>query len=166
MKNTTTKSLLALTTLSLVIISSCGKKVDNPTVQNKEAIMKMEVICKGDIQSQVAVLTFLAVNAAGELISIANDTTGKITAGPFLQNSDFASRNLITFHSTMKVSSVSVMLAISPKVYATTQDENFSMTIKIYFDGNLRDNQTFSYDQLSGGDFTTPKDCDYKVNVN
>ncbi len=166
MKNTTTKSLLALITLSLLIISSCGKKGDNPTVQNKEAIMKMEVICKGDIQSQVAVLTFLAVNAAGELISIANDTTGTITAGPFLQNSDFALHNLITFHSTMKVSSVSVMLAISPKVYATTQDENFSMTIKIYFDGNLKDNQTFSYDQLSGGDFTTPKDFDYKVNVN
>jgi len=166
MKNTTTKSLLALITLSLLIISSCGKKGDNPTVQNKEAIMKMEVICKGDIQSQVAVLTFLAVNASGELISIANDTTGTITAGPFLQNADFAPHNLITFHSTMKVSSVSVMLAISPKVYATTQDENFSMTIKIYFDGNLRDNQTFSYDQLSGGVFTTPKDFDYKVNVN
>jgi len=166
MKNTTTKSILALITLTLLIISSCGKKGDNPTVQNKEAIMKMEIICKGDIQSQVAVLTFLAVNASGELISIANDTTGTITAGPFLQNSDFALHNLITFHSTMKVSSVSVMLAISPKVYATTQDENFSMTIKIYFDGNLRDNQTFSYDQLSGGVFTTPKDFDYKVNVN
>jgi len=152
--------------MSLLIISSCGKKGDNPTVQNKEAIMKMEVICKGDIQSQVAVLTFLAVNASGELISIANDTTGTITAGPFLQNSDFALHNLITFHSTMKVSFVSVMLAISPKVYATTQDENFSMTIKIYFNGNLKDNQTFSYDQLSGGDFTTPKDFDYKVNVN
>ena len=166
MKNTTTKSILALITLTLLIISSCGKKGDNPTVQNKEAIMKMEVICKGDIQSQVAVLTFLAVNASGELISIANDTTGTITAGPFLQNSDFALHNLITFHSTMKVSFVSVMLAISPKVYATTQDENFSMTIKIYFNGNLKDNQTFSYDQLSGGDFTTPKDFDYKVNVN
>src|SRR5665213_1371415 len=148
MKNTTTKSLLALITLSLLIISSCGKKDDKPSSQNKEATMKMEVTCKGDIQSQVAVLTFLAVNATGELIGIANDTTGIITSGPFLQNSDFAAHTLISFRSTTKVSSVSVMLAISPKVYATSLDENFSMTIKIYFDGNLKDNQTFSYDQL------------------
>ncbi|HUZ59457.1 MAG TPA: hypothetical protein VMU83_11815 [Hanamia sp.] len=126
----------------------------------------MEVSCKGDIQSQVAVLTFLAVNASGELISIVNDTTGIITAGPFLQNSDFADHNLISFRSTTKVNSVSIMLAISPKVYATTQDQNFSMTIKIYFDGILKDNQTFSYDQLSGGTYTTPKDFDYKVPVN
>jgi len=166
MKNTTTKSLLALITLSLLIISSCGKKDDKPSSQNKEATMKMEVTYKGDIQSQVAVLIFLAVNATGELIGIANDTTGIITSGPFLQNSDFADHNQISFRSTTKVSSVSVMLAISPKVYATSLDENFSMTIKIYFDGNLKDNQTFSYDQLSGGTYTTPKDFDYKVTVN
>jgi len=166
MKNTTTKSLLTFFTMSLLIISSCGKKEDKPSLQNNEAMMKMEVSCKGDIQSQVAVLTFLAVNDAGELISIANDTTGIITAGLFLQNSDFADHNLFSFHSTMKVSSVNVMLAISPKVYVTTQDQNFSMTIKIYFDGDLKDNQIFSYDQLSGGAYTTPKDFDYKVNVN
>ena len=58
------------------------------------------------------------------------------------------------------------MLAISPKVYATSQDQNFSMTIKIYFDGKLKDNQTFSYDQVSDGTSTTPKDFDYKVAVN
>jgi len=166
MKNTTTKFLLELITLSLLIISSCGKKDDKPSSQNNEATMKMEVSCKGDIESQVAVLTFLAVNASGELISIVNDTTGIITAGPFLQNSDFADHNLISFRSTTKVSSVSVMLAISPKVYATTQDQNFSMNIKIYFDGILKDNQTFSYDQLSGGTYTTPKDFDYKITVN
>jgi len=166
MNNTTTKSLLVLITLSLVIISSCGKKDDKPSINNNEALMNMEVSCKGDLQSQVAVLTFLAVNASGELISILNDTTGIITAGPFLQNSDFANHNLMTFHSTMKVSSVSIMIAISPKAYATSQDQDFSMTIKIYFDGNLRDNQTFSYDQLSGGTYTTPKDFDYKVTVN
>lgn len=166
MKNTTTKSLLALITLSLVIISSCGKKDDKPSPQNNEATMKMEVSCNGDIQSQVAVLTFLAVNASGELISIVNDSTGIITAGPFLQNSDFANHTLIPFHTTTKVNSVSVMLAISPKVYVTTQDQNFSMTIKIYFDGILKDNQTFSYGQLSGGTSTTPKDFDYKVTVN
>jgi|GEM_PF-5977811 len=166
MKNTTTKFLLELITLSLLIISSCGKKDDKPSSQNNEATMKMEVSCKGDIESQVAVLTFLAVNASGELISTVNDTTGIITAGPFLQNSDFADHNLISFRSTTKVSSVSVMLAISPKVYATTQDQNFSMNIKIYFDGILKDNQTFSYDQLSGGTYTTPKDFDYKITVN
>jgi len=166
MKNTTTKSLLALITLSLLIISSCGKKDDKPSINNNEALMNMEVTCIGDIESQVAVLTFLAVNASGELISIVNDSTGIITAGPFLQNSDLADHNLISFRSTTKVSSVSVILAISPKVYITTQDQNFSMTIKIYFDGILKDNQTFSYDQLSGGTYTTPKDFDYKVTVN
>ena len=166
MNNTTTKSLLALFTLSLIIISSCEKKDDKPSINNNEALMNMEVSCKGDIQSQVAVLTFLAVNASGELISILNDTTGIINVGPFLQNSDFANHNLMTFRSTMKVSSVSVMLAISPKAYATSQDQDFSMTIKIYFDDKLKDNQTFSYDQLSGATYTTPKDFDYKVTVN
>jgi len=166
MKNTTTKLLLTLITLSLLIISSCGKKDDKPSINNNEALMNMEVTCKGDIRSQVAVLTFFAANASGELISIANDTTGIITAGPFLQNSDFADHTLISFRSTTKVNSVSIMLAISPKVYATSQDQDFSMTIKIYFDGILKDNQTFSYDQLSGGTYTTPKDFDYKVTFN
>jgi hypothetical protein len=166
MKNVTSKSALALIILSLTIFSSCGKKDDHPSLQNKQAIMRMEVTVNGDIQSQVAILTFLTVNSEGDLITIINDTTGVITAGPFLQNSDFSDHKLISFHSVKKVSSVSVMLAISPKVYATSPDQNFSMIIKIYFDGKLKDNQTFSYDQLSGGAFTTPKDFDYKVAVN
>ena len=166
MKTITRKSATALITLYLIIISSCGKKQDNPGIPNKEAIMKMEVTCNGDIQSQVAVLTFLATNTNSDLISIVNDTTGSITAAPFLQNSDFSSHQLISFHSATKVSSVSVMLAISPKVYATSPVQNFSMTIKIYFDEKLKDNQTFSYDQLFDGTFTTPEDFDYKVAVN
>lgn len=165
MKNVTSKSAIAMIILSLTIFSSCGKKDNNP-VQNNQAIMKMEVSCNGDLQSQVAVLTFLTVNTEGDLITIINDTTGVITAGPFLQNLDFSDHKLISFHSSTKVSSVSVMLAISPKVYATSRDQNFSMTIKIYFDGKLKDNQIFSYDQLSGGTYTTPKDFDYKVTVN
>ena len=128
--------------------------------------MKMDVTCNGDIQSQVAVLTFLAVDAKSDIISIVNDSTGVSTAGPFLQNSDFPTSKRLSFHSAAKVSSVSIMLAVSPKIYVTTQDQNFSMTIKLYFDGKLKDNQTFSYDQLSGGASTTPKDFDYKVTVN
>ena len=89
-----------------------------------------------------------------------------VSAGPFFQNSDFPASKQISFHSVAKVASVSVMLSIAPKVYATTPDQDFTMTIKIYFDDKLKDNQTFSYDQVSGGNFTTPKDFNYKVTVN
>jgi len=163
MKNRTIKSVLVLAAFALLIISSCGKKDHNPTVLNREATMRIEVSWNGDIQSQVAVLTFLAVNTQSDLINIVNDTTGVISAGPFLQNADFSAHKFMTFHSEMKVNSVSVMLAISPKVYTTSQDQNLLITIKIYFDGKLKDNQTFSYEELGGGTMTTPKDFNYKV---
>lgn len=165
MKNRFTKSVWTFVAFALLILSSCGKKDNNPTVQNKEATMRMEVSWNGDIQSQVAVLTFLAVNTQSDLINIVNDTTGVISAGPFLQNADFSAHKVISFHSLTKVSSVSIMLAISPKVYGTSQDQSLLITIKIYFDGKLKDNQTFSYDELGGGTFTTPKDFNYKVVV-
>jgi len=149
--------------LSVLVFSSCNKKSDTPSVQNNQAIMKMEVSCSGDIGSQVAVLSFLAVDANGGLVNIANDSTGTISAGPFFQNSDFPPSKQISFHSVAKVSSVSVMLSIAPKIYATTPDQDFTMTIKIYFDNTLKNNQTFSYDQLSGGNLTTPRDFNYKV---
>jgi hypothetical protein len=151
--------------LSFLAFSSCSKKSDTPSVQNNQAIMKMEVSCSGDLGSQVAVLTFLAVDNTGGLINIVNDSTGAVSAGPFFQNSDFPPSKQISFHSVSKVASVSVMLSIAPKIYATTPDQDFTMTIKIYFDDTLKDNQTFYYDQLSGGNFTTPKDFDYKVTV-
>ena len=149
--------------VSFLAFSSCNKKSDTPSVQNNQAIMKMEVSCSGDLSSQVAVLTFLAVDNTGGLISIANDSTGVVSAGPFFQNSDFPASKQISFHSVSKVASVSVMLSIAPKIYATTPDQDFTMTIKIYFDDTLKDNQTFSYEQVSGGNFTTPKDFNYKV---
>jgi hypothetical protein len=166
MKNITTKSALKLIAMSLIIFSSCGKKQDSAGTGKNGAIMKVYVTCNGDIQSQVAVLTFLAVDTNGDLISIVNDSTGVSNAGPFVQNSDFPASKQLSFHSAAKVSSVSVKLAVSPKVYLTAQDQDFSMTVKIYFDGKLKDNQTFSYDQLSEGAFTAPKDFDYKVTVN
>ncbi len=149
--------------VSFLVFSSCNKKSDTPSVQNNQAIMKVEISCSGDIGSQVAVLTFLAVDNNGGLVNIANDSTGAISAGPFFQNSDFPPSKQISFHSVSKVASVSVMLSIAPKIYATTPDQDFTMTIKIYFDNSLKDNQTFSYDQLSGGNITTPKDFNYKV---
>ena len=149
--------------VSFLVFSSCNKKSDTPSVQNDQAIMKMEVSCNGDIGSQVAVLSFLAVDANSGLVNIANDSTGNISAGPFFQNSDFPPSKQISFHSVSKVNSLSVMLSIAPKIYATTPDQGFIMTIKIYFDNTLKDNQTFSYNQLSGGNFTTPRDFNYKV---
>ncbi|MDQ2719399.1 MAG: hypothetical protein M3Z26_06500 [Bacteroidota bacterium] len=159
-------TILALITFTLLILSSCGKKADGISKDNNQAIMKMEVTCNGDIQSQVAVLTFLTVNANNSLVNIITENTGNSSAGPFLQNADFSATNTISFHSADKVSSVSIMLALSPKNYATTPDKNFSMTIKIFFDGKLKVNQTFSFDKVSDGNNQTPKDFDYKVTVN
>ena len=127
--------------------------------------MKMEVSYAGDLQSQVAVLTFLAVNGENSLINIVNEKTGNASAGPFLQNEDFDTSKMISFHTVDKVSSASIMLSLSPKVYVTTPENNLSITIKIYFDGKLADNQTFSYDQVSDGTSHTPKDFDYKISV-
>lgn len=160
------RTVLIFSMLTVLIISSCGKKDDRSSLQSKQAIMIMEVKVKGDLQSQVAALTFNTVNAKSELVNIVNDSTGVITAGPFLQNSDFSDHHLITFHSVEKVNSVNVMLAISPKVYATSEDQNLVIAIRIYFDGKLKDDQTFSYSQVSGGVYTTPKDFNYKVMVN
>ena len=42
----------------------------------------------------------------------------------------------------------------------TTPDNNQSITIEIYFDEKLADNQTFSYDQVSDGTFYMSKDFD------
>ena len=47
----------------------------------------------------------------------------------------------------------------------TTPNNNLIITIKIYFDGILADNQTFSHDQVSDGTSHTPKDFDYKISV-
>lgn len=152
-------------TFVIFIFSSCSKHRDQPEA-NKLAIMKMEVSYSGDIQSQVAVLTFLAVNANNtNAIDIVYENTGAVSAGPFLQNADLISDTVTSFHSVEKVSYVSVMLALSPKVYETTLGNNLSITIKIYFDGKLTDNQTLSYDQVSDGTSSTPKDFDYKVTV-
>ena len=149
----------------IFFFSSCSKHGDQPDA-NKLAIMKMEVSYSGDIQSQVAVLTFLAVNANNtNAIDIVNENTGAVSAGPFLQNADLISDTVTSFHSVEKVSYVSVMLALSPKVYETTLENNLSITIKIYFDGKLTDNQTLSYDQVSDGTSSTPKDFDFKVTV-
>ena len=155
---------IAIITLAIFIFSSCSKHKDQPNV-TKQAIMKMEVSYTGDLQSQVAVLTFLAVNSENSLINIVNENTGNSSAGPFLQNADFSSNNNISFHTVDKISSVSIMLSLSPKVYTTTLENNLSITIKIYFDGKLADNQTFSYDQVSDGTSNTPKDFDYKISV-
>jgi hypothetical protein len=127
--------------------------------------MKMEVSYTGDLQSQVAVLTFLAVNAENSLINMVNENTGNSSAGPLLQNNDFFLNNKIIFHSVDKIASTNIMLSISPKVYETTPENNLSIGIKIYFDGKLTYNQTFSYDQLSDGTSHAPKDFDYKVSV-
>jgi hypothetical protein len=152
-------------TFAIFFFSSCSKHRDQPEA-NKLAIMKMEVSYSGDIQSQVAVLTFLAVNANNtNAIDIVNENTGAVSAGPFLQNADLISDTLNSFHSVEKVSYVSVMLALSPKVYETTLENNLSITIKIYFDGKLTDNQTLSYNQVSDGTSSIPKDFDFKVTV-
>ena len=129
--------------------------------------MKMEVSYTGDIQSQVAVLTFLAVDANNNnAVNIVNDRTGAVSAGPFVQNDDLSANAPIIFHSAEKVSYVDIMLALSPKVYVTTPGNNFTITIKIYFDGKLADNQTFSYDKVADGASPEPKDFDYKTEVN
>jgi hypothetical protein len=152
-------------TFAIFFFSSCSKHGDQPEA-NKLAIMKMEVSYSGDIQSQVVVLTFLALNANNtNAINIVNENTGAVSAGPFLQNADLSSDTVTVFHSAEKVSYVSIMLALSPKVYVTTPENNLAILIKIYFDGNLADSQTFSYDQISDGTSSTPKDFDYKVTV-
>ena len=127
MNNITAKTVFFFIA-SVLAFSSCNKKSDTPSLQNNQAIMKMEVSCSGDIASQVAVLSFLAVDANGGLVNIANDSTGAISAGPFFQNSDFPPSKQISFHSASKAASVSVMLSIAPKIYATTPDQGFIMT--------------------------------------
>ena len=163
-KNKTMKTKfqpIVIITLAIFIFSSCSKKKDQSNI-TKQAIMKMEVSYAGDLQSQVAVLTFLVVNSENSLVNIVNENTENASAGPFIQNEDFDSK-MISFHSVDKVSSASIMLSLSPKVYETTPENNLSITIKIYFDGKLADNQTFSYDQVSDGTSSKPKDFDYKV---
>ena len=155
--------IIAFIGFAILFFSSCSKQTKQP--EAKQAIMKMEVSCSGDIKSQVAVLTFLAVNSGNGLINILNENTGIASAGPFIQNGDFDSSKLISFRSVDKVSSASLTLAISPKVYETTPDNGLSITIKIYFDEKLADNQTFSFDQVSDGISHTPKDFDYTVTV-
>jgi hypothetical protein len=155
---------IAFITLAIFSFSSCSKHGDQPA--NKLAIMKMEVSYSGDIQSQVAVLTFLVVNANNtNAINIVNENTGAVSAGPFLQNSDLTSNTVTVFHSAGKVSYVSIMLALSPKVYVTTPQNNLAIIIKIYFDGNLADSQKFSYDKVTDGTFLVPKDYKYKIEV-
>jgi hypothetical protein len=127
--------------------------------------MKMEVSYTGDLQSQVAVLTFLAVNAENSLINMVNENTGNSSAGPLLQNNDFFLNNKIIFHSVDKIASTNIMLSISPKVYETTPENNLNITIKIYFDGKLTDSQTVSYVQVFNGTSHTPKDFDYRIAV-
>ena len=155
---------IIIITLAIFIFSSCSKKKDQPIV-TKQAIMKMEVSYLGDLQSQVAVLSFLAVNAENSLINIVNENTGNASAGPFIQNEDFTASKMISFHTVDKISSASIILSLSPKVYETTLENNLIITIKIYFDGKLADSQTFSYDQVSDGISHTPKDFDYTVTV-
>ena len=155
--------IIGFITVAILFFSSCSKQKKQP--ETKQAILKMEVSYSGDILSQVAVLTFLAVNSGNGLVTILNENAGIASAGPFIQNEDFDSSKLISFRSVDKVSSASLTLAISPKVYATTPESGLSLTIKIYFDGKLTDNQTFSYDQLSDGISHTPKDFDYTVTV-
>ena len=155
--------IIGFITVAILFFSSCSKKKNQP--ETKQAILKIEVSFTGDIQSQVAVLTFLAVNPGNGLVSILNENTGIVSAGPFIQNEDFDSSKIISFHSVDKVSSASLTLSISPKVYETSPENNLGINIKIYFDGKLADNQTFSYDQASDGNFTTPKDFDYTVTV-
>lgn len=155
--------IIAFVVSTVLLFSSCSKGKNHS--EAKQAIIKMEVSYKGDIQSQVAVLTFLAVNSNNDLISILNENTGIASAGPFLQNEDFDSSKTISFHSLDKITSASIMLSVSPKVYTTTSDNSLAVTIKIYFDGKLADNQTFSYDQLSDGSSHTPKDFNYTVTV-
>ena len=166
-KNKTMKTkfqFIVFITLAIFSFSSCSKHEDQPA--NKLAIMKMEVSYSGDIQSQVGVLTFLAVNANNsDAINIVNENTGVVSAGPFLQNADLISDTVTSFHSVEKVSYVSVMLSLSPKVYVTAPEQNLAIIIKIYFDGNLADSQTFYYDKVSDGTSSTPKDFDYKVTV-
>ena len=148
----------------IFISSSCSKQKDLPN-SPKQAVMKMEVSYTGDLQSQVAVLTFLAVNAENSLVNIVNENTGNSSAGPFLQNNDFFLNNKIIFHSVDKITSTSIMLSISPKVYETNPENNLTITIKIYFDGTITDSQSFSYGQVSNGTSHTPKDFDYKISV-
>ena len=155
--------IIAFIGFAIFFFSSCSKQKKQP--EAKQAIMKMEVSYSGDILSQVAVLTFLAVNSDNGLVNILNENTGIASAGPFLQNEDFDSSKLISFHSLDKVSSVSVSLSISPKVYETAPENNVSITIKIFFDEKLADNQTFSFDQVSDGISHTPRDFDYTVIV-
>ena len=149
--------------LAILIFSSCSKQKKQP--ETKQAIMKMEVSYTGDIQSQVVVLTFLAVNSGIGVINILNESTGIASAGPFIQNEDFDSSKLISFRSVDKVSSAGLTLSLSPKLYATTPERGLSITIKIYFDGKLADNQTFSYEHVSDGISQSPKDFDYTVTV-
>ena len=155
--------IVAFIGFAILFFSSCSKQKNQP--ETKQAILKMEVSYTGDIQSQVAVLTFLAVNPGNGLVNILNENTGIASAGPFIQNEDFDSSKLISFRSVDKVSSASLTLAISPKVYVTSPENSLSITIKIYFDGKLADNQTFFYDQVSDGVSHTPKDFDYTITV-
>lgn len=160
---TSSRILLLLIVTIPFLLNSCSKD-DNGGTNHPTASMQMEITYTGDITSQNAIITLLAAdentNTASEIV---NENTGASSLGPMLYNKDLSASGT-KLHSVNKVSYAKVMLVMSPKPAETTPENDLSITIKTYFNGQLADQQTFVYDAVFSNT-TETKTFDYKVFV-
>lgn len=123
--------------------------------------MTAEVSYSGDLSSQLVFVSVAGLwvknenDHVGKSIDLINDQTQKSDIIWNIKNAQFEDHEKYSFTSDGKVTKAMVEVAFNedrPK--DLEKDKQIAITVKIYFDGKLADEQTFSNDKAHSESYT------------
>jgi len=155
------KNLLFALTISCLLFS-CSKDNSAPAVKDyPKADMKVEVSFKGDLSSQLVFASVAGISVknandhVGTSIKLLNDQTNESDIIWNLKNAQFEDHDKYTFSSVGKVTKAMIEVAFNEdRPAGLAEDKQIAITVKIYFDGKLADEQTFSNDKAHAESYT------------
>jgi len=155
------KNLLFALTISCLLFS-CSK--DDPTSNVKDfpqADMTIEVSYTGDLSTQLVFASVAGISVknandhVGTSIKLLNDQTKESDIIWNLKNSQFEVHDKYTFTSVGKVTKAMIEVAFNEdRPAGLAEDKQIAITVKVYFDGKLADEQTFSNNKSHSESYT------------
>lgn len=153
------KSLFFTLTISCLLFSFAKDKASSAVKDYPQANMTAEVTYSGDISSLMVYVSIAGLwdenDHVGKSIKLINDQTTKSDIIWNLKNAQFKDYDKYTFTSDGKVTKAMVNVAFNEdRPAGLEEDKQITITVKIFFDGKLADEQTFNKDKLFTKSYT------------
>ena len=155
------KILFFALAISCLLFSFAKDDASSDVKDYPQANMTAEVTYSGDISSQMVYVSIAGLwdknenDHVGKSIKLINDQTKKSDIIWNLKNAQFKDYDKYTFTSDGKVTKTMVNVSFNEDRPAGLEEEKqITITVKIFFDGKLADEQTFNKDKLFTKSYT------------